>query len=99
MPITPEQPITPSRSIETGFIFADSHIRRLQRSELRRLNSPQLRIARNEIFARKGRYFKSSDLKRHFGQFSWYQPHTWNPRLNSTENANVKLIKSEEGRR
>ena len=34
----------------------------------------ELRILRNEIFARHGRMFESKDLKDHFGRCDWYHP-------------------------
>lgn len=56
----------------------------------------QLRIARNEIFARKGYIFKSDDLKRHFSQFNWYSPKTKNVSLSKVEKINVDFIKKHE---
>ena len=89
---------SPSRSgaNDAGFIFADSDRRRLTVGELRGLSSEQLRIARNEIFARKGRYFKDEALRAHFSQFSWYQPDRPDVTLNEVEQANVRLIQSME---
>jgi Caspase domain/YARHG domain len=81
-----------------NFIFPDSDRRLLSVAELTRLSKPQLRIARNEIFARRGRYFTSADLKAYFAHFSWYSPHTWHPRLNPIEQANVALIDRIENR-
>jgi hypothetical protein len=75
-----------------GFIFADSDRRLLTAADLRGLSNDELRIARNEIFARRGRYFESADLKARFERFSWYAPHTWNPKLNPIEEANVALL-------
>jgi len=37
------------------------------------LNSKELRIARNSIFAKYGRKFKSDDLKKYFTDQSWYK--------------------------
>jgi hypothetical protein len=34
----------------------------------------ELRLLRNEVFARHGRTFSSSDLQRHFGRQPWYKP-------------------------
>lgn len=79
-----------------GFIFPNSGSRLIAQSQLVGLSKRELRIARNEIFARRGRYFKSADLQAHFARFPWYQPHTWNPRLNRTETANVNLIRKVE---
>ena len=64
--------------------------------ELSKLSKSELRIAKNEIFARRGRYFESADLKAHFERFSWYSPNTWNPKLNVIEEANVALMNNFE---
>lgn len=79
-------------SVPAGFIFPDSDRRLLTPADLRRLSRDELRIARNEIFARRGRYFDSADLKAYFARFSWYAPNSWNPKLNAIEEANVALI-------
>ena len=76
----------------SGFIFPDSDRRLLTVADLQRLSKDDLRIARNEIFARRGRYFDSADLKARFERFPWYAPSTWNPKLNAIEQANVALI-------
>lgn len=76
----------------SGFIFADSDRRLLTLGDLQRLSRDDLRIARNEIFARRGRYFESTDLKAYFARFPWYAPSSWNPKLNAIEEANVALI-------
>ncbi len=89
LPMSPTS--SPERS-QSDFIFSDSDRRLLTPDELRRLSSEDLRIARNEIFARKGRYFDSPDLKARFSKFSWYSPSTWNPQLNPTETANVATM-------
>ncbi len=84
-----------SESAQTGtsdFVFPDSDRRLLTAADLAGLSRSDLRIAKNEIFARRGRYFESADLKAHFGRFSWYAPNSWNPRLNQIEEANVALI-------
>jgi len=81
-----------SGSVPSGFIFADSDRRLLTPAELQRLSKDDLRIARNEIFARRGRYFDSADLKAYFARLPWYAPNSWNPKLNAIEQANVALI-------
>lgn len=96
----PNQQIASARQLpyleDEGFLFPDSDQRRLKIGELRGMSKRDLRIARNEIYARAGRFFKSKDLKRHFGGFDWYQPHTWSPKLNAVERANVKLVQRAE---
>jgi hypothetical protein len=79
-----------------GFLFADSHVRYLTRAELQKLFADRLHIARNEIFARRGRYFKDDALRTYFSQFPWYQPHAWDVPLGPVEQANVGLIQSIE---
>jgi len=81
----------------SGFVFADSNVRYLTRAELQGLSTDRLHIARNEIFARKGRYFKDDALRTYFLQFPWYQPRAWEVSLGPVERANVDLIQSMEG--
>jgi hypothetical protein len=90
-------PPPPQRDL--GFIFPDSDRRYLAEAELRGLSREQLRIARNEIYARRGRYFQSPDLTRYFSRYPWYRPHSWDPPLNPYERANAELLKRAEDRR
>lgn len=79
-----------------GYIFPDSDRRLLSRDALRGLSTDQLRLARNEIYARRGRFFRDPALAAHFGRFPWYRPTSWEVSLNAVEAANVKLITSLE---
>ena len=79
-----------------GLIFPNSDRSSLDWPELRDLSCRELEIARNEIYARRGRYFNRSDLTSHFVQFSWYRPYTWNPELSPVEGANVNIIQQAE---
>jgi hypothetical protein len=79
-----------------GFFFADSNVRYLTRAELQKLPGDRLHLARNEIFARRGRYFKDDALRAYFEQFPWYQPHAWDVPLTPVEHANIGLIASIE---
>lgn len=55
--------------------------------------SPEwLRLARNEIFARHGRSFSSSDLDQLFRARDWYQPADGEIALSDVERANVALL-------
>jgi hypothetical protein len=87
-------PVEPARP--SGFIFGDSDRRILSRQEVERLPLDMRRIARNEIYARKGRFFRDETLRAHFSRYSWYQPHSWEVRLSPIEDANIKLIQSME---
>ncbi|MDE2379790.1 caspase family protein [Bradyrhizobium sp.] len=85
-------PASPDRD----FIFPDSDRIRLTRDMLAGLSAAQLRIARNEIFARRGRYFRDPVLAQYFSRFNWYRPYAWDVPLNAVEQANVALIGSFE---
>ena len=69
--------------------------------------SDQLRIARNEIFARHGRMFNDKNLQKYFDSQIWYVPlytaeyfdKNLYSSLNKFEKANVDLIKAIEAER
>jgi Caspase domain/YARHG domain len=90
-------PSSPTRA-QSDFIFPDSDRRLLAPNDLAGLSKDDLRVARNEILAREGRYFNSPDLTVRFSRFAWYVPRTWDPPLNDIEQANVALIaRAEDG--
>lgn len=73
--------------------------RRLTEEDLSGLSKEELRIARNEIYARHGYIFKSADLKEYFKSKSWYQEvfsSTTQFDLNEYEHYNVDFIKRHE---
>jgi Caspase domain/YARHG domain len=86
----------PAPAASSGWLFADSDRRYLTREEILRLPHDQLRIARNEIYARRGRYFQDPSLTAYFSRFPWYRPSSWDPPLSPVEKANVALIQSLE---
>ncbi len=92
----PPPPAPPVQQRSLGFLFPDSDRRYLSPAELTGLSAAQLRVARNEIFARRGRFFQSADLDRYFRQFSWYRPSAWDVRLNAYEERNVRLLEQAE---
>ena len=60
-------------------------------------SKPELRILRNEVFARKGYVFKSDDLNTYFTSKSWYKPTPNKPiELTDEEKAYVNKIKQVE---
>lgn len=69
---------------------------KLTESDLEYLSSYDLRIMRNEIYARNGYIFDNDELRNYFSQQSWYQPYTYNPTLNSIEQYNIMFIKNYE---
>lgn len=95
--VAPTPSVTPRQSAKfEGFIFSDSDGRLLSRDEVARLSRNDLRIARNEIFARKGRLFQSPELRDYFSRFPWYRPLYQEVSLNPIEQANVNLLLSME---
>ena len=66
--------------------------------ELIDLNLENLRIKRNEVYARRGRKFKSKDLKDYFNQFDWYEPRYDNVQsfLTSLDRENIRKVKKAE---
>ncbi|MDR7060103.1 MULTISPECIES: TIR domain-containing protein [unclassified Sphingopyxis] len=80
----------------SGVVIPDSSERLLSTDELGNYSALELRIARNEIFARNGFRFSDPSLRAHFGQFDWYRPTSDTVELSATEKANVALLKSAE---
>lgn len=65
---------TTGTSTTTGdYIISDSNSREISRSELINLTPWQLKVARNEIYARHGRPFVHKDLQCYFAKKSWYK--------------------------
>jgi hypothetical protein len=79
-----------------GFIFADSDQRLLREDELKDLSVTELRVARNEIFARRGRFFVDQNLASYFSQFSWYHPIKVDVDLSPLETTNVNTLQTAE---
>ncbi|WIY62423.1 TcaA 3rd/4th domain-containing protein [Bacillus arachidis] len=89
-------PVT-TKYVYNGFFFPDSHIRKLTSAELNALTKDQLRIARNEIYARHGHIFQTKDMQDYFLKQSWYRENPYySGGLNDIETYNVELIKSKE---
>jgi hypothetical protein len=95
--IPPE--ITARAKEHGGFIFPDSDQRLLGEQDLKGLSPLELRIARNEIFARRGRFFVDRILADYFSQFSWYHPRQVEVELSPLETTNVNTIKMAEDRK
>ncbi|MDY4575532.1 MAG: YARHG domain-containing protein [Intestinibacter sp.] len=83
---------------QDGYIFADSDSRYLTISDLEKLSDKELRLARNEIYARNGRRFDDQELQNYFNGCSWYRgsidPDDFDDErmLNKYERANAYLI-------
>ncbi|MGG0300616.1 YARHG domain-containing protein [Bacillus albus] len=86
-----------TRYVYNGFIFPDSDIRKLTSADLTYLSKEQLKIARNEIYARHGHIFQTKDMQSYFSKQSWYRENPYfTGKLTDIETYNVELIKSRE---
>lgn len=66
----------PSSSVapaERDYIIPDSSTRIISESEISNLTKEELRLARNEIYARHGRKFQDEELQKYFDSKSWYR--------------------------
>lgn len=85
-------------------IFASSSTALLTDANLSGLTKSELRVARNEIYARHGRGFNNNSLQAYFNNCSWYKLDSNYDyaneylNLNSVEKANIKLIKTYEAK-
>lgn len=70
--------------------------RKLTYDDIKGLSNRELRIMRNEIYARHGYIFQDAMLRDHFLQKPWYTPQTKNVALSNIEQYNVLFIKSYE---
>lgn len=84
-----------------GYILPSSGSRLLSASEVAGLSKDQLRLARNEIYARHGRIFDDQGLQAYFNSMSWYHgiytgsqfSEDW---LSEVEKKNIALIEQYE---
>ncbi len=99
--LTQEETSGTQPSFGSEYIFPQSHARLLTGEELKSISPDQLRVARNEIYARHGRQFTSPDLQTYFEARDWYEgkiaPEEFSESLlNDIEKENVRLIKARE---
>lgn len=83
------------------FIFPYSDFENLKKLDIEGLSKEELKIARNEIYARHGRMFQDKSLQAYFNSCSWYTPSIApedfkESMLNEVEIANRDLIVSYE---
>ena len=78
--------------------YTFASMRALDSLELTKYTKQELRIMRNEIFARYGYIFKSEDLKQYFGSQRWYSPTRENVDkfITDLEKKNMVLILKQE---
>lgn len=89
------------KAIDNYYILPYSSSYRLTKSDISHLTKSQLRLARNEIYARHGRMFNDDSLQDYFNGQAWYTPiytpdefkESW---LSDVEVDNIAFIKSYE---
>jgi len=100
--ITATSSVTPTSGstakTSSDYIISDSNTRVISKSELTSLTPWQLKVARNEIYARHGREFVHKDLQCYFATKSWYKINSSfsESDLSTTENKNVATIQAYE---
>lgn len=91
-------------SAEEDFIIPDSNSRYLDRDDVAFLSLQEINYAKNEIYARHGRNFKSKELSDYFNSKAWYVgrydaelfDELYAPQLNEYEIANAYFLQSIE---
>lgn len=98
-----EKPTAVIRQINAGpveeeFLLPESNSRILEVKELSGMTKAELRIARNEIYARYGWQFESEELADYFEGKAWYVSgeNVDDTILSDVERANIKLISEAE---
>lgn len=86
-----QQKITPG-------IYPEGSTRYLNENDLEGLDSWDLKVFRNEIFARHGYIFTTRDMIDYFRGQKWYRPRYKDVKslLSAVEKKNINLIKSYE---
>ena len=74
--VTPEENQTSEETTasDAEYILSKSDKEKLTRADLEGLTKEQLRLARNEIYARHGMIFGVDDLDKYFATKPWYKP-------------------------
>lgn len=97
-----DAPVEDVGTSEAEYILPKSGTDKLTRADLEGLTKEQLRLARNEIYARHGMIFGVEDLDTYFATKSWYKPTVSFTEFYETvemsliEEANVTLIQQVE---
>jgi len=95
---SPAPSLSTSKAISGDYVISDSDTRIIKEAEIRDFTPWQLKVARNEIYARYGRPFVHKDLQCYFATKSWYQKDEsfTESELSATENKNVATIQAYE---
>jgi len=91
---TAQASLSTDKVIQGDYVIADSASRLVKEDELVNFTPWQLKVARNEIYARHGRPFVHKDLQCYFATKTWYEidPNFTESSLSTIENSNVATI-------
>lgn len=86
--------LSTSKATSGDYVISDSDTRVIKTAELVNLTPWQLKIARNEIYARHGRPFVHKDLQCYFATKSWYSVNSnySDSLLTTVDNKNIATI-------
>jgi hypothetical protein len=95
------EPAAPSQGPRIPGKYPQSSTGYLSESDIISASCPELKIMRNEIFARHGYIFKTYDMRNYFSQQGWHSPAfpDVSDRLSVVEKSNVRFIQQSERRR
>ena len=101
--VTPSPRPAPTPVPAPDYLLPDSASRYLSEEDLAGLTHEQLCLARNEIYARHGRIFKTPQIAAYFYGKSWYRgtvsaEEFSEKLLNAYESYNIQLIKNYENK-
>jgi len=95
-PTLSEEPTPPSdqQNTDSGYILPFSNTKKVVTEDLTDLTPWELKVARNEIYARYGRPFVHKDLSCYFAKQAWYtmDPAYTDKSLSSLETTNAVFI-------
>lgn len=104
-PEVTEPEVTEPNAGASEYLIPDSNTRELTRADLEGFTKEQLRLARNEIYARHGMIFGDEELDQYFASKSWYTPKVsigdFYDQVNMSliEEGNINIIRSVEQER
>lgn len=89
------------KKAKNSYLIADSNIRYLSESDVEELSLKKINYAKNEIYARRGRRFRSTELQEYFDKKSWYhgtiEPDDFDESVfNEYEKANARFLSAVE---
>lgn len=98
---TPEVTAVPTEAPDMSYVLAESNTKYLKNADVKGMSKANLRLARNEIYARHGYIFSDGELTAFFEKKAWYNPTVKKSKwkddvLNKYEKANVTFLYNKE---